>query len=78
MCNIFTSLAHIFSCLDMGCLPSNCAEEPAFASIRVLMLALSKKKPKKTTEKQNNYNKIHNTNKQIPQPYFQSLSFFQN
>lgn len=47
MCNIFTSLAHIFSCLDMGCLPSNCAEEPAFASLRVLMLALSKKNSKK-------------------------------
>lgn len=47
MCNIFTSLAHIFSCLDMDCLPSNCAEEPAFASLRVLMLALSKKTPKK-------------------------------
>lgn len=31
----------------MGCLPSNCAEEPVFASLRVLMLALSKKNPKK-------------------------------
>lgn len=74
ICNIFTSLCHIFSCLDMGCPPSNLPQKvQSYQRFLVLKFLcwLCQKTPKQQLQKKHknkNTNKHHQTNKQTTLP----------